>query len=316
MSATLSQHPEPNLSILHVSDTHLLGGNKLLHGSIDTASRINDMFDHLRASEIPIKALVFTGDLADRAEADAYRQLRGLIEPHAEDLSAEVIWVMGNHDEREPFSTELWDEPATSEPRDRVYDIDGLRIIALDTSVPGFHHGELTADQLQWLRQELATPAPQGTVLAMHHPPIPTLIRLMGVIELDEQDALWDAISGSDVRGILAGHLHYSTHTVKHSIPVSVAAAMCYNIDLAAPADRLLVGVDGAHGSSLVSVYPDQLVFSDIPAVDMPELFGQSSEHLAAISQMSQAELRAMFSAKDSDYNRQVDAQQAGETPG
>jgi hypothetical protein len=45
----------------------------------------------------------------------------------------------------------------------------------------------------------------------------------------------------------------------------------------------------------------------------MPELFGQSAEHLAALQQMSKEQLRAMFSAKDSDYNKQVDAQQAGQ---
>ena len=313
MNASLSQHPEPDFSVLHVSDTHLLGGGRKLHGSIDTASRIDQMFQRLVASSLRIKALVFTGDLADCAEPEAYRELRALVEPYAHKLGAQVVWVMGNHDEPEPFSQELFDVPSLNAPQDRVYDVDGLRIIALDTSVAGYHHGELTHEQLIWLRNELRTPAPRGTLIAMHHPPIPTLIRLMGVIELDDQEALWDVISGSDVRGILAGHLHYSTLTVKNTIPVSVAAAMCYNIDLAAPADRLLVGVDRAHGSSLVSVYPEQLVMSDIPAIDMPELFGQLAEHLEALQHMPKQQLRAMFSAKDSDYNKQVDAQQAGQ---
>jgi len=313
VSSSLSQHPEPDFSVLHVSDTHLLGGGRKLHGTIDTASRIDAMFQRVVESGLRIKALVFSGDLADCAEPEAYRELRALVEPYAATLGAQVVWVMGNHDEPEPFAQELFDEHASDPSQDRVYDIDGLRIIALDTSVVGYHHGELTADQLTWLRDHLRTPAPRGTLIAMHHPPIPTLIRLMGVIELDDQDAFWDVISGSDVRGILAGHLHYSTMTVKNTIPVSVAAAMCYNIDLAAPADRLLVGVDRAHGSSLVSVYPTQLVFSDVPAIDMPELFGQSAEHLAALQQMPKEQLRAMFSAKDSDYNKQVDAQQAGQ---
>ncbi|MFZ9087670.1 MAG: phosphodiesterase [Pontimonas sp.] len=313
MSQPLSQHPQPHFSILHVSDTHLLGGSKPLHGSIDTAGRMHQMFQRISASNLDIRALVFTGDLADRAEEDAYQELKSLVEPHARALSAEVVWVMGNHDEREPFSTVLWGESATSEPRDRSYDIDGLRIIALDTSVPGYHHGELTDEQLAWLAAELSQPAPRGTVLALHHPPIPTVVPLMGLIELEEQHRLWEVITGSDVRGILAGHLHYSTHTVARGIPVSVAAAACYNVDIAADASVLLKGVDRAHGSSLVSVYDDQLVFSDIPATDMPELFSHSSEHLPMILNMSHDERRAMFSAKDSDYNKKVDKDQAGE---
>ena len=313
MDQPLSQHPRPDFSILHVSDTHLLGGGKLLHGSIDTASRIDDMFERIRHSDLDIRALVFTGDLAERAEADAYRQLKDLVTPHAEALSAEVIWVMGNHDEREPFSEVMWGEQATSAPRDRAYDVDGLRIIALDTSVPGYHHGEIVDEQWEWLAQQLVTAAPRGTLLALHHPPIPTVVPLMGLIELENQARLWTAIRGSDVRGILAGHLHYSTHTVVDGIPVSVAAAACYNVDLAADSSLLLKGVDRAHGSSLVSVYSNQLVFSDIPATDMPQLFSHSTDYLPMIMSMDAQQRREMFSSKTSDFNRRVDQNQAGE---
>ena len=313
MDQPLSQPPRPDFSILHVSDTHLLGGGKLLHGSIDTASRIDDMFERIRHSDLDIRALVFTGDLAERAEADAYRQLKDLVTPHAEALSAEVIWVMGNHDEREPFSEVMWGEQATSAPRDRAYDVDGLRIIALDTSVPSYHHGEIVDEQWEWLAQQLVTAAPRGTLLALHHPPIPTVVPLMGLIELDNQARLWEAIRGSDVRGILAGHLHYSTHTVVDGIPVSVAAAACYNVDLAADSSLLLKGVDRAHGSSLVSVYSNQLVFSDIPATDMPQLFSHSTDYLPMIMSMDAQQRREMFSSKTSDFNRRVDQNQAGE---
>lgn len=313
MDQPLSQHPRPDFSILHVSDTHLLGGGKLLHGSIDTAARIDDMFERIRTSNLNIRALVFTGDLAERAEPDAYRELKDLVTPHAEALSAEVIWVMGNHDEREPFTEVLWEEAATGAPRDRSYDVHGLRIIALDTSVPGYHHGELSEDQWEWLAQELSQPAERGTLLAMHHPPIPTIVPLMGLIELDDQSRLWESIRGSDVRGILAGHLHYSTHTVFEGVPVSVAAAACYNVDLAADQSLLLKGVDRAHASSLVSVYENQLVFSDIPATDMPQLFSHSTDYLPMIMSMDPQQRREMFSSKTSEFNREVDQNQAGE---
>ena len=62
--------------------------------------------------------------------------------------------------------------------------MDGLRIIALDTSVPGYHHGELTDAQLAWLADVLATPAPHGTLLALT-PPLPVpMMRAAEIIEL------------------------------------------------------------------------------------------------------------------------------------
>jgi hypothetical protein len=41
---------------------------------------------------------------------------------------------------------------------DRLRVIDGLRSIPVDTSVPGFHDGDISTSQLGWLAEELATP--------------------------------------------------------------------------------------------------------------------------------------------------------------
>jgi len=71
-------------------------------------------------------------------EEDAYVRLRSLVEPWAKKLGAQVLWVMGNHDDREPFSSVLMGAPATTAPQDAVYWAGGLRIIVLDSSVPGF----------------------------------------------------------------------------------------------------------------------------------------------------------------------------------
>lgn len=311
MAETLSQHPRPDLSIVHISDTHLLGGGALLHGSLETAKWLGKTFRKIEASGVEVKALVFTGDLADRGEHDAYHQLKDLVEPHADALGAEIVWVMGNHDEREPFS-EVFFGHRESGPIDRSIDLDGLRIIALDTSVPGYHHGALEARQLEWLAEELSTPAKRGTLLAMHHPPIPTPIDLMGLIELENQESLWSVLRGSDVRGILAGHLHYSTHTAKAGIPVSVVQASCYTIDLIGSADRTLVQVDRAQGFRLVSVYPDQVVFSDLPFVDSSELTSQSMDLVPQVYQMTPEQRRELISKKDSEFNQAVDRRQQG----
>ena len=118
------------------------------------------------------QALVFTGDLADLGEPDAYERLKALVEPAAQRMGAQLIWVMGNHDERPEYSRILFGEESDA-PQDRVYDVNGLRIISFDTTVPGYHHGEVTDDQLDWLADVLASPAPHGSLLAIHHPPIP-----------------------------------------------------------------------------------------------------------------------------------------------
>jgi 3',5'-cyclic AMP phosphodiesterase CpdA len=297
----LGQHAPPIHAIVHISDTHLLGGGRPLYGAVDADAHVERAFAQLERSGANPEAIVITGDLTDLGEPDAYERLKAIVEPAAERMGSRLIWVMGNHDEREPFASILMGEEPTAVPQDRVYDVGGLRIIALDSSVPGYHHGDLEPAQLAWLREQLATPAPHGTLLALHHPPIPTPVELMAIIELDHQAELAEVLRGSDVRAILAGHLHYSTSGTFAGIPVSVAAATCYTIDSSAEPGTL-AGVDGGQTFNLVHVYDDQVVHSIVPLGDARRVAGFSGAFLDALAAMTPEERREAFSSKASTF--------------
>lgn len=209
------------ITFSYISATLISSGDRRLYGAVDADDRLGELLEQLNQSGLRPDAIVFTGDLADKGEPAAYRKLRGLVEPFAAQLGAELVWVMGNHDDRAELRKFLLDEAPSMAPLDRVCMIDGLRIIVLDTSVPGHHHGEIRASQLGWLAEELATPAPDGTILALHHPPIPSVLDMAVTVELRDQAALGRVLRGTDVRAILAGHLHYSTNATFVGIPVS-----------------------------------------------------------------------------------------------
>jgi 3',5'-cyclic-AMP phosphodiesterase len=258
-----AENPRPDYVLLHFSDTHLISKG-CLYGAVDADGRLGELLEQLKHSGVRPDAVVFTGDLADAGEPEAYRKLRAVVEPFAAELSAELIWVMGNHDNRAALRSCLLDEAPSMAPLDRVCTIDGLRIITLDTSVPGYHHGEIRDSQLDWLAGELEKSAPHGSILALHHPPIPSVLDLAVTVELRDQAALGRVLEGSDVRAILAGHLHYSTNSTFVGIPVSVASATCYTQDLTVAAGGTR-GRDGAQACNLVHVYQDTVVHSVIP---------------------------------------------------
>ena len=302
------QYSAPSHVIAHLSDTHLLaadarGDARALYGSIDTHRNLRRVLEQLERSETNPAAIVFTGDLTDLGEQDAYRSLRQIVETAAVRMGSTVIWVMGNHDERLRFASDLYDEApgtaASPRPQDRVHDIGGLRIIAFDSTVPGYHHGDITPQQLDWLANELDTPAIHGTLLALHHPPIPTPIDLMALLELRGQARLAEVIRGTDVRGILAGHLHYATHSTFAGVPVSVAAATCYTMDLSAP-ERSLSGIDGGQSFNLIQVYDDQVVHSVVPMGDYPVVSGFSSGFVKGMAALSPEQRLDIFSNKAS----------------
>ena len=262
-----TEYPRPTHFLLHLSDTHLVQGPAPLYGAVDSEARLRQIFDEVTASGIRPDAMVFTGDLADQGEPESYRTLRSIVDPIAGRLGIPVIWTMGNHDRREAFREFLLGEVPSAAPLDRCDEVNGLRLITLDTTVPGRHHGELRPDQLAWLAGVLRTPARHGTILAMHHPPVPCVLDLAVLVELRDQPALAAVVRGTDVRAILAGHLHYSTTATFAGIPVSVASATCYTQDLTVPTGALR-GRDDAQGFNLVHVYPDTIVHSVVTLDD------------------------------------------------
>jgi 3',5'-cyclic-AMP phosphodiesterase len=308
------QLPPPSHVVAHVSDTHLLAGDARQYGAIDTVQHFRAALERLTRIDPPPQAIVVTGDLADLGEPDAYRLLRGLVEPFADGIGAQVVWCMGNHDDRTTYSRELFGEESDA-AQDRVYDVAGLRIVSLDTSVPGWHHGELTDEQLDWLRGVLAIPAEHGTILALHHPPIPSpLVPAAEIIELLDTDRLAAVLRGSDVRAILGGHYHFTSHSTFAGIPVSVAAATCYAVDTA-PLGRLISAVDGHQAVNVVHVYDDRVVHSIVPVPAAPEVDGFGSDLAPLLEALSPEERLDMVSRKDSPLNTgelSLDAPPAG----
>jgi Icc protein len=298
----LGQYAAPRHVVAHLSDPHLIGGGGLHYGVIDNIVNLRRALDRLAAVRPAPRALVFTGDLADRAEPDAYETLRSIVEPAAAEMGAVVVWTMGNHDERAPFAKGLYDS-ADDGFQDRVHEVDGLRIVALDTSVPGYHHGELRPDQLTWLAGVLATPAEHGTLLAMHHPPVPLpMLRAAELIELHDQQALAEVITGTDVRGILAGHLHLSTWSTFAGVPVSVASASCYTTD-PAPVDRFVSGVDAGQAFTMVHTYDDRLVHTLVPLERGTEVTHVGSDITEALESVPLEQARELASSKTSQFN-------------
>ena len=298
----LGQYAAPRHVVAHLSDPHLLGGGALHYGVIDNAAHLRLALDRLAAVSPAPQALVLTGDLADRAEPEAYATLRSIVEPAAAAMGAVVVWTMGNHDERAPFARGLFDADDDG-PQDRVHEVDGLRIVALDTSVPGHHHGDLTPGQLAWLADVLATPAEHGTLLAMHHPPLPLpMLRAAELIELQDQQALAEVITGTDVRGILAGHLHLSTWSTFAGVPVSVASASCYTSD-PAPVDRFVSGVDANPAFTMVHAYDDRLVHTLVPLERGTEVSHVGTDIEEALEGVSLEEAFELASSKNSPFN-------------
>ncbi|MGV8909982.1 MAG: metallophosphoesterase [Propionicimonas sp.] len=277
-----AEYPRPTLVLAHLSDTHLRHpDDPLVRGVVDPRPNLAEALAAL-AAHSP-RALLFSGDLSDDGTPESYAELRRLVMPVAASLGATVIWGNGNHDSRRAFRSVLLagsPEPGLvpgpfpvagpspvpepdEGPLNQVHDLDGLRVLWLDTTVPGADHGEVSPESLEWLASQLASPASGGTILGMHHAPLPVVQDLAASWELHGQVKLADILAGSDVRAILAGHFHQSGFGTFAGIGVHAATSLCSTQDLAT--GRGMRGQDGGQGWHLVSVHAETVTTTVAP---------------------------------------------------
>ena len=290
-------HPDASVVIAHLSDSHLLAGGVPLAGLIDTEGHLRDTAVRLRIAAAGAQAIVVSGDVADLGEPGAYALARDILEPVAADLGAPLIWTAGNHDERPAMRAALALPGAPLDPVDSIVEVDGLRIVALDSSLPGWHHGGFDEGQAEWLAAALADPPALGCVLVMHHPPLPYRTRLMRLLEFRDEQRLTEVLDGADVRAILSGHLHINGSGAFAEIPVVLAGATSYADDLAGPPPAMH-GIDATQSFNLVEVYPDAIAHSVVPALPHESRETVTTEIARGVAALDEAERRDRFSRK------------------
>ena len=158
----------------------------------------------------PPDAVVVTGDLADHAIDSQYERARELLAP----VAAPLHVLPGNHDDRAAMRRHFGLPGSGDGPVRYAADLGPLRLIALDTTIPGEDAGALDGEQLDWLDAALAEHPDAPAVLAMHHPPLQTGVSAWDdyALAADARGALAEIVARHPhVLAILAGHLHRTT---------------------------------------------------------------------------------------------------------
>ena len=108
-----------------------------------------------------------------------------------------------------------------------------VRLVMLDTLVPGKDHGAQSAAQLEWLDNTLAAQPSKPTLVGMHHPPFITGIPHMDKIALLNRDAFRSVIARHrQVERIVCGHHHRPViGQCAHAI-VSISSSIAHQVQL------------------------------------------------------------------------------------
>ena len=193
--------------IAHITDTHITSPGTLLMGIVDTASALERAVAALNRLDPSPDAAVLTGDLVESGVPEEYAHLRALLAP----LHMPIFAIPGNHDAREPMREAFIGDGYLPGQGFLDYAIEDypLRIIALDTLVPGEGGGALGSERLRWLGRILSAAPHRPTLVLMHHPPFLTGITRMDRAGLADSAGFAEIIRRHpQVQRILCGHLH------------------------------------------------------------------------------------------------------------
>jgi len=206
--------------VAQITDMHILAAGKLFHSPratipaddptwshIDTAAHLARAVAQLNALTPMPDITVITGDLTDHGGVEEYANLRTLLAP----LRMPYFLIPGNHDNREALRESFTDQNYLPRRGFLHYTVEDypLRIVALDTNIPGDHAGELCAERLAWLDDTLKAAPAKPTLVMLHHPPFATGIEHMDDYALRNPEAFAEVIARhKQIERILCGHLH------------------------------------------------------------------------------------------------------------
>lgn len=193
--------------IAQISDPHLRPRGALYQGVADANLALARAVAQLNRLSPRPDVVVLTGDVVDEGMPAEYAMAREILGA----LRAPLLVLPGNHDEREAFRAAFRDHsylPAEG-PLHYVADVGVARIIALDITVPGDHHGLFDAAAETWLALVLQAEPARPTLLMMHQPPIVTGVPYLDAYRCFGATRMAALVARHpQIRRILCGHVH------------------------------------------------------------------------------------------------------------
>ena len=175
-------------------------------------------------------AVIITGDLTECGLQSEYALLREML---AAELHRPVYVIPGNHDRRELLLREI---PGVEQADGFVqYTVETLpiRLVMLDTVVPGAGHGALCERRLDWLDRTLAAAPDKPTMIGMHHPPFICGIGHMDAIALQESERFIAIVARHpQVERIVCGHHHRPIITRVAGAIATICPSAAHQVEL------------------------------------------------------------------------------------
>jgi len=212
--------------VVQISDLHIAAPGRKTLGQAPMAENLSLCIKRINRLIPRVDLVIITGDITqDGTREEAEHAARLLAQ-----LDAPFTLIPGNHDRRDVLWSVFGGTACPARESgflSHVTELEGLRLIAMDSQREGAPGGEICATRADWLTARLKEAPDRPTAIFLHHPPT-----RMGVVESDVDGFVGAKRLGriigahACIQGVFCGHIHLAAHTDWQGTTVSTAPSM------------------------------------------------------------------------------------------
>ncbi len=218
--------------IAQISDTHIAGWGKKTFGVAPMAENLARCVEHVNALQPRPDVVLVTGDISNNGRREEMERAASILRR----LQPPFYVIPGNHDDRALLVEVFGPEACPTESTRFVnYVIEGypLRLVTVDSVVPGAAGGEICPERAAWLDARLSEDQDRPTIVFMHHPPLRFGVPETDIDGFEGREWFWQVLRRHpQVERVLAGHIHLAALAHRDGVVVSTAPSVGMRLTL------------------------------------------------------------------------------------
>ena len=190
--------------IVQITDPHLFKDTNGELLGINTQASFSQVLSEIQQQQYDYDLVLATGDLVQDNSDEGYLRFRQEVKALNNKM---VFWIPGNHD-FQPKMFEILKEDSVSAKKHILLG-DKWQILLLDSQVQGVPHGQLEAEELDWLKLKLQEYPERYSLVVLHHHLLSTGSAWLDQHNLRNANELAEVLAPfKNVKALLYGHIH------------------------------------------------------------------------------------------------------------
>jgi len=190
--------------IVQITDPHLFKDTNGELLGINTQASFSQVLSEIQQQQYDYDLVLATGDLVQDNSDEGYLRFRQEVKALNNKM---IFWIPGNHD-FQPKMFEILKEDSVSAKKHILLG-DKWQILLLDSQVQGVPHGQLEAEELDWLKLKLQEYPERYSLVVLHHHLLSTGSAWLDQHNLRNANELAEVLAPfKNVKALLYGHIH------------------------------------------------------------------------------------------------------------